>query len=315
MKKVLGIDIGGTSTKYGVVDSNGKICTQGSIITCVNADPNDFIQRLSHALNPLFEEYGKENFLGIGVGAPNGNFYTGTIELAPNLKWRGIVPLVSLIEKEFNLSTTLTNDANAAALGEMIYGHAKGMKNFIIITLGTGLGSGIVIDGNLVYGHTGFAGELGHVTVVPDGRLCGCERRGCLETYASATGIVKTVKELLQQSSEDSLLRSLNDSELNAKHITDAALKGDRIAIKAYDFTAKILGLALSNAVVFSSPEAIFLFGGLAQAKDVLFKPTKDYFEKNVMNVFQSKVKLLPSGLPESDAAILGAAALVVKIV
>lgn len=308
---VLGIDIGGTSTKYGVVDSTGHILDQGSIITCENADPNDFINRLATTLEPLFQKYGKENFIGIGVGAPNGNFYTGTIELAPNLKWRGVVPLVLLIEKKFNLHTVLTNDANAAAIGEMMYGHAKGMTNFIVITLGTGLGSGIVINGNLVYGHTGFAGELGHVTVVPNGRLCGCGRKGCLETYASATGILKTVKEFLHESEAPSSLRELSEDKLNAKHITEAALKGDAIAIKAYDFTAQILGRALTDAVAFSSPEAIFLFGGLAQAKEVLFKPTKEYFENNVMNVFRNKVKLLPSGLPESDAAILGAAALI----
>lgn len=308
---VLGIDIGGTNTKFGVVDSTGHIIDQGSIVTCENADPNHFMDRLEAQLNPLFEKYGKENFLGIGVGAPNGNFYNGTIELAPNLKWRGVVPLVSLIENRFKLKAILTNDANAAAIGEMIYGNAKGMKNFIVITLGTGLGSGIVINGELIYGHTGFAGELGHVTVIPDGRLCGCERKGCLETYASATGIVKTIKELLRDSSESSRLREIPEDSLNAKHITEAALAGDKIALKAYDFTAKILAGALANAVTFSSPEAIFLFGGLTQAKDVLFKPTKDYFENGLMNVFKGKVKLLPSGLPESDAAILGAAALI----
>ena len=309
---VLGIDIGGTGTKFGVVDENGKILFQDTIVTCENDDPAHFIDRLDSALKPVFEKFGgKDRFKGIGIGAPNGNFYTGTIELAPNLKWRGVVPLILLIEKKLNLKATLTNDANAAALGEMIYGNAKGMRNFIIITLGTGLGSGIVINGNLVYGHTGFAGELGHVTVVPNGRLCGCERKGCLETYASATGIVKTVKELLNESSEFSSLRDLTDANLNAKHITDAALKGDKIALKAYEYTAEILGRALSDAVAFSSPEAIFLFGGLAQAKEVLFDPTKKYFENNLMNVFKNKVKLLPSGLPESDAAILGAAALV----
>jgi glucokinase len=308
---VLGIDIGGTNTKFGVVDSTGHILSQGSIVTCENADPHHFIDRLAIAVEPLFKKYGKDHFLGIGVGAPNGNFYTGTIELAPNLQWRGIVPLVNLLEKKFDLKATLTNDANAAAIGEMMYGHAKGMTNFIVITLGTGLGSGIVINGDLVYGHTGFAGELGHVTVIPHGRLCGCERKGCLETYASATGIVKTVKELLHQSSKPSTLREMSEEKINAKHITEADLQGDSIALEAYDFTAQILARALADAVAFSSPEAIFLFGGLTQAKDVLFKPTKEYFEKSVMNVFKNKVKLLPSGLPESDAAILGAAALI----
>lgn len=312
MNLVLGIDIGGTSTKFGVVDTQGKILAQDSIKTCEYDDPGHFVDRLDTALNLQFQIFGgKEQFAGIGIGAPNGNFYSGTIEHAPNLKWKGIVPLVSLIEKKIKLKTILTNDANAAAMGEMIYGHAKGMRDFLLITLGTGLGSGLVINGEVVYGHTGFAGELGHLIVTPAGRTCGCGRQGCLETYASATGIVRTVIELIQNSSQASALRDIDQNKLTAKQITDAALMGDELSLKAYELTAEILGRALANAVVFSSPEAIFLFGGLAQAKDLLFNPTKKHFENNLLTVFKNTVKLLPSGLPESDAAILGAAALV----
>lgn len=298
-KFIIGIDVGGTSTKLGVVDEKGEILSQESLPTCENDDPQDFVKRLGHALKLQFEKHGgKENFRGIGLGAPNGNFYRGTIEHAPNLMWKGVVPLVSMIEEMAGLKTFLTNDANAAAMGEMIYGDAKGMRNFLLITLGTGLGSGIVINGQVVYGHSGFAGELGHLTVASEGRECGCGRRGCLETYVSATGIVRTMKEL-------------RGEELSAKEISLAALRGDAVALKAFDETAKILGQSLANAVAFSSPEAIFLFGGLAQAKELLFDPTQKYFEKSLLNIFKGKVKLLPSGLPESDAAILGAAALV----
>jgi glucokinase len=309
---VLGIDIGGTSTKFGVVSAEGKILSQDSIKTCENDDAGHFVDRLVAALNKEIEKFeGKSNFKGIGIGAPNGNNYTGSIEHAPNLKWKGIVPLVALIEERIGLKTVLTNDANAAAMGEMIYGNAKSMKDFILITLGTGLGSGIVVNGKVVYGFTGFAGELGHLTVDPFGRICGCGRRGCLETYASATGIVMTVKELLENSHQPSQLRDLNQADLTAKQITEAAQRGDELALKAYEMTAEILGRSLANAAIFSSPEAIFLFGGLAQARELLFNPTKKYFENNLLNVFRGRVSLLASGLPESDAAILGAAALI----
>lgn len=312
MNFVLGIDIGGTSTKFGVVDSQGKILAQDSIKTCEYEDPALFVDHLDAALNLQFQKFGgKGQFRGIGVGAPNGNFYSGSIEHAPNLRWKGIVPLVSMIQEKIKLKTILTNDANAAAMGEMIYGHAKGMKNFFLITLGTGLGSGIVVNGQIVYGQTGLAGELGHLIVAPGGRTCGCGRQGCLETYASATGLVLTMRELLQNSSQASGLRDLKDNNLSAKQISDAALAGDELAIKAYELTAEILGRSLANAVVFSSPEAIFLFGGLTQAKELLFNSTKKHFENNLLNVFKNTVSLLASGLPESDAAILGAAALV----
>jgi glucokinase len=249
---------------------------------------------------------------GIGVGAPNGNYYTGTIEYAPNLPWKGIIPLAKLIEVKFNLPVTLTNDANAAAIGEMMYGAAKGMKDFIMITLGTGVGSGIVANGKLIYGHDGFAGELGHTIIIPDGRLHpGTGKRGPLESYASATGVRFTALEMLEQSSEDSLLRSVDKETLDSKDVYEAAIQGDKLALEIFEFTGRILGLALANAVMFSSPEAIILFGGLTKAGDFILKPTRDHMEANLIQVFQNKVKILISHLKESDAAILGASALV----
>lgn len=299
----IGIDIGGTSTKYGLVSESGTIIEQGSIPTCVTEDPQDFVERLKTALNPLMK-----NVSAIGIGAPNGNYYSGNIEHAPNLKWKGIVPMAELVEQSLKLKTRLTNDANAAAMGEMIFGNAKSMKNFIMITLGTGLGSGIVVDGKVVYGHSGFAGEMGQVIVIPGGRQCGCGRLGCLETYASATGIVRTVKLALETPESKSSLRG---QELSAALITKAALEGDELALNAFEFTGEILGRALANAVTFTSPECIFLFGGLAKAGPLIFEPTQKHFSNNLHNIFQNTVKILPSALPESDAAILGAAALI----
>ena len=309
---VLGIDIGGTSTKFGVIDQSGKILYRGSFKTTEHDTPGQFVAALVSATSAEVENFGgKGNFSGIGIGAPNGNYYLGTIEDAPNLKWKGVIPLASMIEERMQLKTVLTNDANAAAMGEMIYGNAKGMKDFIVITLGTGLGSGIVINNQVVYGHTGLAGELGHLTVNSQGRACNCGRKGCLETYASATGIVRTVKDLLQKSVLSSELRNIDEQNLTASKITKAALQGDELALQAYEFTSEILGRALANIAVFSSPEAIFLFGGLTRAGDLLFEPTIKYFESNLLNVFKNRVKLLASGLTESDAAILGAAALI----
>lgn len=296
----LGIDVGGTSTKLGVVSDEGKILSQGSIVTCENDDPDHFIERLVFALGQEFERFGKKNFRGIGVGAPNGNFYSGSIEYAPNLKWKGIVPLAQMLTGKTGFKTVLTNDANAAAKGEMTFGHAKGMKHFIILTLGTGLGSGIVANGEILYGHSGFAGELGHLVVKQDGRNCGCGRKGCLETYVSATGLVKTFQEL-----------TTNHSSLTAKEISKLALEGETHARDTFKFTGDILGRAMANMATFSSPEAIFLFGGLLGAGDLLMSPVKEAFEKNLLNVFQKTVKILPSGLPDSDAAILGAAAMI----
>jgi glucokinase len=248
---------------------------------------------------------------GIGVGAPNGNHYTGNIEHAANLQWKGIVPLSAMLESKFKLPVVLTNDANAAAIGEMIYGAAKGMKDFIMITLGTGVGSGIVANGKLIYGHDGFAGELGHTIIIPDGRPhAGTGKKGSLESYASATGVRLTAIEILKNRKEESLLRTIPEDKLDSKAVYDAAIQGDKIALEIFEFTGRILGLALANAVVFSSPEAIILFGGLTKAGDLILKPTRDHMEANLIKIFQNKVKILVSHLKESDAAILGASAL-----
>ena len=254
-----------------------------------------------------------KTILGIGIGAPNGNYYNGTIEFAPNLDWKGIVPLVSMFKEYYNVPIYLTNDANAAALGEMIYGGARNMKDFIMITLGTGLGSGIVVNGELVYGHDGFAGELGHVIVEDGGRLCGCGRHGCLETYCSAPGIKNTAIELIQESKIESVLRNYTIEELTSKLISDAARNRDEIALSSYEKTGKILGIALANSVAHTNPEAIFLFGGVTKAGNVLFDPIIRYFENNLLEIYKNKVKILPSKLAEGDAAIVGASALVWK--
>jgi glucokinase len=296
---VLGIDLGGTRTKFGVVFPEGRVSDQGSITTCDNDDPLHFLDRLIPELKVIIEKHGGVNsFRGVGIGAPNGNFYSGQIEHAPNLKWKGVVPMAYLIHERLGLPTKLTNDANAAALGELKYGGAHGMKHFLMITLGTGLGGGVVVDGHLVYGKSGFAGELGHIIVAPQGRDCGCGRKGCLETYASATGLIKTYKEL-------------SGRELGAEEISVAALKGDSQALEALDRTAEILGTALANMAVVTSPQAIFLFGGLANAGALLFDKTKKTMEDQMLNVFQHTVELRHSTLPAGDAAILGAAAVV----
>jgi len=272
-----------------------------------------FIDELYEHLHVLIDKAGGIGRMrGIGMGAPNGNYYSGTIEYAPNLPWKGIIPLAKLVTDKFQLPVKLTNDANAAAIGEMMYGAAKGMKDFIMITLGTGVGSGIVANGQLIYGHDGFAGELGHTIVIPDGRMHeGTGKKGSLESYASATGVRLTALEVLENSQEDSLLRSADKSTLDSKVVYDAAIKGDKLALEIFEFTGKILGLALANAVMFSSPEAIILFGGLTKSGDLILKPTRMHMEENLIQVFQNKVKILVSHLKESDAAILGASALV----
>jgi glucokinase len=309
----IGIDIGGTGTKFGIVDRDGNVLFSGEMSTKKHAEVNTFIDELHQVLSELIEKAGGIGRMkGIGVGAPNGNYYTGTIEYAPNLPWKGIIPLAKMIEDKFKLHVTLTNDANAAAIGEMMYGAAKGMKDFIMITLGTGVGSGIVANGKLIYGHDGFAGELGHTIVIPDGRLHkGTGKKGSLESYASATGVMLTAIEMLDQSKEESLLRSVPREKLDSKAVYEAAIQGDKLALEIFEFTGKILGLALANAVMFSSPEAIVLFGGLTKAGDLILKPTRQYMEENLIQVFQNKVKILVSHLKESDAAILGASALV----
>ncbi|MFM1969441.1 MAG: hypothetical protein RL152_818 [Bacteroidota bacterium] len=312
-KLAIGIDIGGTGTKYGIVDRDGNVLFSGEMSTKKHKEIELFIDELHSHLKVLIDQAGGlDRMLGIGVGAPNGNFYSGTIEYAPNLPWKGIIPLAKMISEKFNLPVTLTNDANAAAIGEMMYGAAKGMKDFIMITLGTGVGSGIVANGQLIYGHDGFAGELGHTIVIPDGRLHeGTGKKGSLESYASATGVRLTSLELLENSNEESLLRNVNKDELDSKAVYEAAIKGDKLAQEIFEYTGKILGLALANAVMFSSPEAIILFGGLTKAGDLILKPTRKNMEENLIQVFQNKVKILVSHLKESDAAILGASALV----
>lgn len=309
----IGIDIGGTGTKFGIVDRDGNVLFSGEISTKKHAEVSSFIDELYASLAELIEKAGGIGRMkGIGVGAPNGNYYTGTIEYAPNLPWKGIIPLAKLIESKFKLPVTLTNDANAAAIGEMTYGAAKGMKDFIMITLGTGVGSGIVANGQLIYGHDGFAGELGHTIIIPDGRMHpGTGKKGSLESYASATGVRNTTLEFLENTDVKSSLRDVPKAELDSKKVYEAAIHGDELARHVYEFTGRILGLALANAVMFSSPEAIVLFGGLTKAGDLILKPTKEHMESNLIQVFQNKVKILISHLKESDAAILGASALV----
>lgn len=309
---VVGIDIGGTFTKFGIVDKEGNCYFEGSVPT--QSDDNEsveaYVANLSTKIKSVIANFPDLEIRGLGIGVPNGNYYKGTIEHAANLKWKGIVPLADLFRQYFTVPVVLTNDANAAAIGEMVYGGAKNMRDFIVITLGTGLGSGIVANGHLLYGHDGFAGELGHVTVYPEGRVCGCGRRGCLETYVSATGIKRTVFELLAQSMVDSPLRNIPYHELTAENIAKYAQLGDRIALEAFDFTAKILGQKLADAVAFTSPEAIFIFGGLAKAGDLLLAPTRKYFEESLLPVYRNKIKILLSEMTEVNAAVLGAGAL-----
>jgi glucokinase len=308
----VGIDVGGTGTKIGLVDESGNIIVENKVKTPDYKNVEDFVEALSRVIKESLDAVGEPaQIKGIGIGAPNGNYYKGTIEFAPNLPWKGKVELVELMKKYFQVPMVLTNDANAAAVGEMIYGKAKGMKEFIVITLGTGLGSGIVVDGKVVYGHDGFAGEVGHTIYDPEGRLCGCGRKGCLETYASATGITRTVIEMLSKTNENSLLRGIDPDKLESKDIYEAAVKGDKIALDAFDFTAKILGLKLADSVAHTSPEAIFVFGGLAEAGDYILKPTKKYLEEYLLEVYKNKIRLEISGLMGKNAAILGAAALI----
>src|SRR5450432_814418 len=309
----IGIDIGGTGTKFGIVDRNGNVLFSSEISTRNHPQVEGFIDELHAHLSILIEKAGGTGRMrGIGVGAPNGNYYSGTVEYAPNLPWKGIIPLAKLIQDKFQLPNVLTNDANAAAIGEMMYGAAQGMKDFIMITLGTGVGSGIVANGHLILGHDGFAGELGHTIIIPDGRYHpGTGKYGSLESYASATGVMLTAKEILEKTKEESLLRKIPLDEIDSRKVYDAAVQGDKVAKEIFDYTGKILGLALANFVMFSSPEAIILFGGLTKAGDFILKPTRENMEANLIQVFQNRVKILVSHLRESDAAILGASALV----
>lgn len=309
---VVGIDIGGTNTVFGIVDARGTIVASSSIKTGAHEDANDYVDEVCKNLLPLIiANGGVDKIKGIGIGAPNGNYYSGTIEFAPNLPWKGVVPLAAMFEERLGIPTALTNDANAAGVGEMTYGAARGMKDFIMITLGTGVGSGIVINGQMVYGHDGFAGELGHTIIRREnGRLCGCGRKGCLETYCSATGVARSAREILTKSTEPSLLREIPAESITSKNVYDAAVQGDKVALDIFEFTGTILGEALADFIAFSSPEAIILFGGLAKAGDFIFKPIQKAIDENVLNIYKGKTKLLASELKDSDAAVLGASAL-----
>lgn len=308
---VVGMDIGGTNTVFGVVDSRGNVLASDSIKTQEHKEIDEYVDAVCKKLIPLLQQFGgAEKFKGMGVGAPNGNYYKGTIEFAPNLPWKGVIPLAAMFEDKLGIPTALTNDANAAAIGEMTYGAARGLRNFIMITLGTGVGSGIVINGQLVYGHDGFAGELGHVIVERDGRLCGCGRKGCLETYCSATGVARTAREFLVARSEPSLLREIPAEEIVSKDVYDAAIKGDKLAQEIFEYTGTILGRTLADFIAFSSPEAIILFGGLAKSGDLIMKPIQKAMDENVLKIYAGKTKLLLSQLKDADAAVLGASAL-----
>jgi len=310
---VIGMDMGGTNTVFGVVDARGNVISKSAIKTGTHTDVNLYIQDLYDELIKLINAAGgADKFKGIGVGAPNGNYYTGNIEFAPNLPWKGVVPFAKLMSDKFGIPAALTNDANAAAFGEMTYGAAHGMKNFIMITLGTGVGSGIIIDGKVVYGHDGFAGELGHVTAIRNnGRLCGCGKSGCLETYASATGVARSAREILETSTKESLLRNIPAESITSKDVFDAAMSGDEVAKEIFNFTGKILGECLADFVAFSAPEAIVLFGGLTKAGDLILNPIVENMEKNLLPIWRGgKVKVLFSDLKEADAAVLGASAL-----
>jgi glucokinase len=310
---VIGLDMGGTNSVFGIVDQRGTIKAQTAIKTQAYPDFKDYVKASVEALQPALDVVGGiQNVKGMGIGAPNGNFYTGNIEYAANLVWPGIVPVAKMFEDALGIPCRVTNDANAAAMGEMTYGVARGMKNFIMITLGTGVGSGIVVDGKIVYGSDGFAGELGHFVVdhTPAGRKCGCGRSGCLETYCSATGVARTAREFLEKNTCDSLLRSLDPANITSFDVFKAAEQGDKIALEIFDFTGKLLGTACADFTTFNTPEAFVFFGGLTKAGDYLMKPLKEAYDANVLNIFQGNAKLLISSLNGSEAAVLGASAL-----
>lgn len=313
-KVVVGIDIGGTNTVFGFVDREGKILAEGSIGTVHYEEPEVFVAALYEKIMVARAKTGKDvEILGYGIGAPMGNINKGTIEYPADLPWKGIIPMAEIFNRHTDLPVIVTNDANAAAVGEMIYGGARGMKNFVVITLGTGLGSGFVVDGKLVYGHNGFAGEIGHTSIRPglSNRDCGCGRKGCLETYVSATGIKRTVLKILGDRLEPSELRKYSFEELDSKLIYEAARRGDAIALRAFEHTGAMLGFKLADVVAHTNPEAIFLFGGLALAKELIFEPAQKHMEENLLYIYRDKVKLLPSELSTQNAAVLGASSLV----
>ena len=310
---VIGLDLGGTNSVFGIVDSRGNIKATTAIKTQGYDTVEDYVDAAVNALQPIVDQVGGlEQIKAMGIGAPNGNFYNGTIEYAPNLSWGhdGVVPLAKMFSERLNnLPVALTNDANAAAIGEMTYGVARGMTNFIDITLGTGVGSGIVINGQMVYGSDGFAGELGHMVVRPDGRSCGCGRKGCLEAYCSATGVARTAREFLEKSDEPSLLRDMKPEDITSYDVSVAASKGDALANRVYTFTGELLGEACANFATFCSPEAFIFFGGLTKAGDLLMEPLKKSYDAHVLKIYKNKAKFLISSLEGSSAAVLGASA------
>ena len=312
---VIGLDLGGTNSVFGIVDARGEIKATTAIKTGGYNNVDDYVKASVEALQPIIEQVGGiEKIKAMGIGAPNGNYYNGTIEFAPNLAWakNGVVPLAKLFSDQLGVPVALTNDANAAAIGEMVYGVARGMKNFIVITLGTGVGSGIVVNGQLLYGHDGFAGELGHVIMVrgAEGRSCGCGRTGCLEAYCSATGVARTARELLAKTDRPSLLRDMNPEDITSLDVSIAAGKGDELAKEIYEFTGNMLGEACADFAAFSSPEACIFFGGMVKAGDLIMEPIKRSYNEHVMNIFKNKAQFLISGLDGASAAVLGASAI-----
>lgn len=310
---VIGLDLGGTNSVFGIVNDKAEIIAKGTVRTTGQTDLNAYLDECCALLKNMIAQAGGINLIkGMGVGAPNGNFYTGNIEQAPNLPWKGTVPFARLFSQRLGIPVSLTNDAKAAAIGEMTYGAAKGMKNFIMMTLGTGVGSGIVVNGKLVYGCDGFAGELGHTTVnyAPDARICGCGRRGCLETYCSATGVARTARELLTKRTDESLLRAFPLEKITSKDVALAAEKGDCLAREVFNFTGELLGRACAGFTLFCSPEAFIFFGGLTNAGELIMKPIREAYDQFVMPVFKGKAKMLLSQLDGDNAAVLGAAAL-----
>ncbi len=310
---VIGLDLGGTNSVFGIVDSRGDIKVTTAIKTQGYDNVEDYVNASVEALHVIIEQVGGiDKIKAMGIGAPNGNYYKGTIEFAPNLAWghNGIVPLAEMFSKKLGIPVALTNDANAAAIGEMAYGVARGMKNFIVITLGTGVGSGIVVNGQLVYGSDGFAGELGHFIVKENGRSCGCGRCGCLEAYCSATGVARSAREMLEKTDEPSLLRELDPEKITSLDVSIAAEKGDKLALDIYDFTGRLLGEACANFATFSSPEAFIFFGGLTKAGDLIMDPIKKAYDENILKIYKDKAKFLISSLEGSSAAVLGASAI-----
>jgi len=310
---VLGLDMGGTNSVLGIVDARGHVIARTSIKTQQYSEINAYVQALWNEAEKIINSVGGiEMFRGIGAGAPNANYYTGNIEFAPNLPWKGVVPFAKLMSDQFGIPCTITNDANAAAMGEMMYGVARGMKNFIMITLGTGVGGGVIIDGKMVYGHDGFAGELGHCKVdySPNARLCGCGQKGCIEAYASATGVARTAKEIITSTDEPTVLRDMDVDQITSYDVFKAAEAGDAVAKRIFDYTGTLLGKKLADFVAFSAPEAIVLFGGLTKSGHWIKDPVEKALNENVMPIWKNKVKVLFSDLKEADAAVLGASAL-----